>query len=94
MTIPGIGYHNALLISSEIRDINRFPTGAKYSAYCGLVPLVHISDKIVRYGQMSHVGNKWLRWIYIEATHIARGRVFASLDCTNASMPKKGFQVA
>jgi transposase len=25
MTIPGIGYHSALLVRSEIGDVNRFP---------------------------------------------------------------------
>ena len=36
MTIPGIAYHNALLIMSEIGDVNRFATGTKFCGYCGL----------------------------------------------------------
>jgi len=53
----------------------------------GLVPTVHISEKTVRYGQMSRAGNRWLRWVYVEAAHIARrkslrfSKWFSSIYC-------------
>ena len=34
MTIPGIGYYSALLIVSEIGDINRFPDSYHYVLIC------------------------------------------------------------
>jgi len=58
MTISGIAYHNALLIMSEIGEVKRFATGTEFCGYCGLVPMAHISDKTVHYGQMTQVGNK------------------------------------
>ncbi len=38
MTIPGIGYYSALLVMSEIGDINRFPDSSHLCSYAGLVP--------------------------------------------------------
>lgn len=72
LSLPGIGYHNALLILSEIGDVNRFPDGAHFASYCGLVTSVYISDKTVHYGHITKQGSSWLRWIYIEAAHFAR----------------------
>jgi transposase len=72
MSLPGIAYHNALLITSEAGDINRFPDGAHFASYCGLVTQVHISDRTVHYGGITKSGNRWLRWLYIEASFIAQ----------------------
>lgn len=94
LTVPGIGYHNALLIMSEIGDINRFATGGKFSGYCGLVPTVHISDKTVRYGQMTDVGNKWLRWVFFEAAHLARLKSLRFSRLYKRVKEKRGPQVA
>ena len=41
MTIPGIRYYSALLIVSEIGDINRFPDSYHLCSYAGLVPSTH-----------------------------------------------------
>jgi len=94
MTIPGIAYHNALLIMSEIGDVNRFATGTKFCGYCGLVPTVHISDKTVRYDQMTQVGNKWLRWVFIEAAHIGRRKSLRFSRLYERVKVKRGPQVA
>ena len=93
-TIPGIGFHNSLLIISEIGEIDRFATGTKYAGYCGLVPTVHISERTVRYGQMSHSGNRWLRWAYVESAHIARRKSLRFSKLYKRVFQKKGIQVA
>jgi transposase len=72
MSSPGIAYHNALLITREVGDINRFPDGAHFASYCGLVTQVHISDRTVHYGGITRNGNRWLRWLYVEASFFAR----------------------
>jgi transposase len=41
--IPGIGYYSALLIVSEIGDINRLPDSYHLCSYAGLVPSTHSS---------------------------------------------------
>ena len=38
MTIPGIGYYSALLIVSEVGDIDRFPDSYHLCSYAGLIP--------------------------------------------------------
>ena len=45
ITIPGISYYAALLISSEIADINRFPDYEHLSSYAKLVPRIHQSGE-------------------------------------------------
>jgi transposase len=94
MTIPGIGYHNALLIMAEIGDIDRFSSGEKYASYCGLVPTVRISERTVRYGHLTPQGNPWLRWVYVEAAHIARKKSVRLAGLYARVARKKGVQKA
>jgi len=72
MTIPGIGYYTALLVISEIGDINRFSDGDKLCSYGGLVPSTHASGGIMRHGSITKEGSRWLRWVMVEAamTHV------------------------
>jgi transposase len=66
VTIPGIGYYSALLILSEIGDINRFPDSYHLCSYAGLVPSTHSSGGITYHGAITKTGSKHLRWIMIE----------------------------
>jgi len=50
MTIPGIGYYSAVLMKSEIGDINWFPFSERLCSYAGLVPSTHASGKTVWHG--------------------------------------------
>jgi transposase len=68
MTIPGIGYYSALLVMSEIGDINRFSDSSHLCSYVGLVPSTRSSGGITHYGQITKTGSKYLRWIMIECT--------------------------
>ncbi|MCJ7760511.1 IS110 family transposase [Candidatus Bathyarchaeota archaeon] len=74
MTIPGIGYYSALLVKSEIGDVNRFPFGDRLCSYAGLVPSTHASGNTVRHGGITKEGSRWLRWVMVEAaqTHVHR----------------------
>jgi len=74
MTVPGIGYYSALLVKSEIGDINRFPFGDRLCSYAGLVPSTHASGNTVRHGGITKEGSRWLRWVMVEAaqTHVHR----------------------
>jgi transposase len=69
MSIPGIGYYSALLISSEIGDINRFSDSHHLCSYAGLVPSTHSSGGITHNGAMTRRGSKYLRWILSECIH-------------------------
>jgi transposase len=72
MTIPGVGYYTALLVKSEIGDINRFSDGDRLCSYAGLVPSTHASGGTVRHGSITKEGSRWLRWVMVEAamTHV------------------------
>jgi transposase len=72
MTIPGIGYYSALLVKSEIGDVNRFPFGDRLCSYAGLVPSTHASGNTVRHGGITKEGSRWLHWVMVEAaqTHV------------------------
>jgi transposase len=70
MTIPGIGYYSALLIVSEIGDINRFPDSYHLCSYAGLVPSTHSSGGITYHGGITKRGSKYLRWITLECPHV------------------------
>jgi transposase len=68
MTIPGVSHYSALLISSEIADINRFPDHEHLSSYATLSPGVHQSGK-TQY-TFSVPAKSMLNWIMIQCTRI------------------------
>ena len=70
MTIPGIGYYSALLIVSEIGDINRFPDSHHLCSYAGLIPSTHSSGGTIYHGSITKRGSKYLRWIMLECVHV------------------------
>jgi transposase len=68
-SIPGVGRYSALLILSEIGDINRFPDGDRLAAYAGLVPTVRASGSYTHLGHIRKQGSAWLRWMLVETVH-------------------------
>lgn len=73
-TMPGIGAYSALLILSEIGDIQRFPDSRHLCSYAGLVPSVHASGGKTRLGRLTKQGSSWLRWILVElSVHAING---------------------
>ena len=67
ITIPGIFYYAALLISSEIADINRFPDGEHLSSYAKLVPGTHQSGE-TRYSKADMKGSQMLNSLFLIST--------------------------
>src|SRR2546427_2270688 len=65
-TIPGIGYYSALLILSEIGDIDRFPDSHHLCSYAGLTPSTHSSGGVTYHGSITRSGSRYLRWILTE----------------------------
>jgi transposase len=70
MTIPGVGYYSALLIVSEIGDINRFPDSYHLCSYAGLVPSTHSSGGVTYHGKITKTGSRYLRWVLLECVHV------------------------
>ena len=69
-TIPGVGYYVAMLLVSEIGDVNRFPNAEKLCSYAGLVPSVRRSGDATRHGGITKEGSRWMRWALIQAVHV------------------------
>ena len=68
-TVPGIGYYSALLIVSEVGDINRFPDSYHLCSYAGLIPSTRSSGGMTYHGSITKTGSKYLRWIMLECVH-------------------------
>ena len=64
-----MGYYIALLIVSEIGDVNRFSDSEKLCSYAGLVPTVRRSGGSTQHGGITKEGSKWLRWGLTQAIH-------------------------
>ena len=61
MSIPGIGFHNALLILSELGEVERFERPTCLVCYAGLAPKVEQSGEQVRYGHINRYSNGFLK---------------------------------
>lgn len=71
VSVPGIGHYTALLILSEIGEVERFPSPGHLVSYAGLNPSVYFSGGVTRYGRITKQGSSWLRWILTESASIA-----------------------
>ena len=62
MTIPGIDYYLASLLSSYIGDVNRFPNADKLASFFPVIQETGDSSTIKRRGHMSKEGAATARW--------------------------------
>ncbi len=67
MTMPGIGFILALVISVEVGDVGRFSSAERLASYSGTVPRVHASGGKIRYGRLRPDTNRYLKWAFSEA---------------------------
>ena len=69
VTIPGFSHYSALLISSEIADVNRFADHEHLCSYAGLVPgLRQSADK--SHSTPNRTRSVMLNWIMIQCTRV------------------------
>jgi transposase len=62
MTIPGVNYYLASLLSSYIGSIDRFESDDKLASYFGVIPAMKDSSNVRRRGRMSKDGSSIARW--------------------------------
>lgn len=67
MTIPGVDFYTAMLFTSEVGDIHRFPSASKLVSWIGLAPRVHQSGSTSYTGRITKMGSKRIRWILVQA---------------------------
>lgn len=70
-SIPAIGELTAMILLTEIGDMNRFKGLKELSAYCGLIPTCHNSGETNHTGRNSKRGNTYLKYILIEISWMA-----------------------
>lgn len=70
-TIPGIGTYSAMILLSEIGEIQRFASAKSLYSYAGLVPRVRESAGHQSRSGISRCGSPRLRWVMVEAAHTA-----------------------
>ena len=71
MTHPGIGPVTSLAFVLAIGPVARFPRSRKIASYLGLNPSEESSGGRRRLGAISKQGNTMVRWLLIEAVHMA-----------------------
>jgi transposase len=71
MTIPGIAELTAWTLLAEIGDVRRFPDARHLVSYAGFAPRVRSSGGRTKLGHITKQGPSALRWVLIEAAHIA-----------------------
>ncbi|MDP4197399.1 MAG: IS110 family transposase [Bacteroidota bacterium] len=71
MSIPGIGFINAITLYTELMDIRRFRSLDDLASYVGLVPATSASGEKEKILGLSHRYSKFLRSLLVEASWIA-----------------------
>jgi transposase len=62
MSVPGVDYYLASLLSSFIGDVNRFPSDDHLASFFGIVPTSRDSADVKRRGRMTKEGSSIARW--------------------------------
>jgi transposase len=70
-TIPGISTLTAMILLTELDDINRFGSLDPLLSYMGLIPDIHQSGETTHTGGITHRRHPQLRWLLIEASWVA-----------------------
>lgn len=70
-SIPGIGVYSAMVLLSEIGEIQRFGTAKSLYSYAGLVPSTRESAGHKTHTGLNRCGSPRLRWVMVEAAHTA-----------------------
>jgi transposase len=70
-TVPGIGLITAMVLLTEIMDINRFRKYDQLVSYVGLMPMEHSSGETINKANITPRCNSMLRYIIIESSWIA-----------------------
>lgn len=70
LSLPGIGFILAVVIFSEVGDIQRFVSASHFASYAGTAPRVHASGGKVRVGQLRSDVNRYLKWAFVEAANV------------------------
>lgn len=80
-SVPGVGLTTALVLLSEIGDVNRFKQENQMFSYVGLVPHLHASGDSEYVGGITVRGNPWIKGVIIESAWQAISKDPALFNC-------------
>lgn len=80
-SVPGVGLTTALVLLSEIGDMNRFKHERQLFSYVGLVPHLHASGDAEHVGGITIRGNRWIKGVIIESAWQAISKDPALFNC-------------
>lgn len=69
--IPGIGLLNAMIILTEVENIDRFPSAEKFASFIGLIPMSQSSGEKEKIGEITFRSHNFLRRTFIESAWVA-----------------------
>jgi transposase len=91
MSIPDVGPLTALVIRSEVGDINRFGSATALICYCGLSPSISQSSDSIYYGKLNKACNRYLKYVLVlRAQAISRSRQENPIRATYWRVVMKG----
>lgn len=94
ISIPGIGLITSMVFLSEIIDINRFKNLDELASFIGLCPGEHSSSDKKHTGRITKRGNKYLRYLLIEAAWVASRKDPSLMMSFNNLTKKQGLDKA
>jgi transposase len=69
-SLPGVGRILAVVIATEVGQIERFPDASRLASYAGTTPRVHASGGKSRFGRLRPDVNRYLKWAFVEAANV------------------------
>lgn len=87
-TIPSIGSLSAMIILTEIGNINRFKKPEHFFSYCGITPNCHSSGEKDYTGGVSKRGNSIMKTLLIECAWVAVRKDPVLLQYYKQQLPK------
>jgi len=88
-TIPGIGKTLAPTIYYEVGQISRFASDKAFASYSRVAPTIAQSGAVSRQGKNRKQGNRYLKWAFSEAAHLAVVKYPAIREYYNCLLKKK-----
>lgn len=69
--IPGIGLISAMIILTEVENMDRFPSAEKFASFIGLIPMSQSSGEKEKIGEITFRSHNFLRRTFIESAWVA-----------------------
>lgn len=88
-SIPGIALITAMVILTEVEDINRFPNSERFASFIGLIPMTKSSGEKQKVGEITLIiDSSWVAIRYDPALLMAYQKLIKRMEHNNALIGK------